>query len=132
MLSDTDLLALGDERFVSLTTFRRSGEAVPTPVWVVRDGDALLVTTPEGSGKVKRLRHTPRVELRPCSRRGEVAEGAPVLSAVAEVVADEAAHARLAGLLKAKYGMEFRLVMAIERVVRRGPARRVVLRITAD
>jgi len=75
MSDDTALAALGDERFVSLTTFRRSGEAVSTPVWVGRDGDALVVTTPRDSGKVKRLRSDDRVELRPCSRSGRVADG---------------------------------------------------------
>ncbi len=39
------LLALADEQYVLLTTTRRSGDRVPTPVWVARDGDALVVTT---------------------------------------------------------------------------------------
>ena len=69
------LAALAGERFISLTTFRRSGEPVPTPVWIARDGDTLVVTTPAESGKVKRLRHHSRVELRPCSRTGRVPAG---------------------------------------------------------
>ena len=41
----TPVLAdLGHQRFVSLTTFRRSGEPVPTPVWVLSDG--VLTTRP--------------------------------------------------------------------------------------
>lgn len=36
------LIALGDERFVSLTTFRRTGERVSTPVWIARDQDTLV------------------------------------------------------------------------------------------
>ena len=64
----TSLLRLADERFVSLTTFRRSGQPVSTPVWVGRDGDALVVLTPSGSGKVKRLRADPRVEVQACGR----------------------------------------------------------------
>ena len=43
------LTALGDERFISLTTFLRSGNAVSTPVWIARDGDVLAVTTRAGS-----------------------------------------------------------------------------------
>ena len=63
-------LDLAGEQFVSLTTFRRDGTPVPTPVWIAQDGDApLVVTTPAGTGKVKRLRHDPRVELRTCNRR---------------------------------------------------------------
>ncbi len=85
-------LALGDEKFVSLTTFRASGEPVPTTVWIARDGDALVVTTPAGSGKVKRLREDARVELRPSSRFGKVADDAPVVRGTAEVLDDAASE----------------------------------------
>ena len=57
------LLALGDEKYVLLTTTRRSGVDVPTAVWVGRDGDELVVTTAATAGKTKRIRHTPRVTL---------------------------------------------------------------------
>ena len=70
--TDSAFAALGDEWFLSLTTFRKSGERVSTPVWIGRDGDALIVTTPQASGKVKRLRNSPRVEVRPCNRMGRV------------------------------------------------------------
>ena len=115
---------LADERFVSLTTFRRTGQAVSTPVWVVRDGDALLVTTPADSGKVKRLRHTPRVELRPCSRTGKVAAGAPVRTGTARIEARDRPD-----LFRRRYGLEYRLFMGIERLGRGGRKRRVLLRI---
>lgn len=64
MPRDAAFAALGNERFLSPTTFRQSGERVSTAVWIGRDGDALVVTTPAGSGKVKRLRNSPRLELR--------------------------------------------------------------------
>jgi PPOX class probable F420-dependent enzyme len=122
----TSLLPLGDERFVSLTTFRRTGVPVSTPVWVVREGAALLVTTPSGSGKVKRLRHTARVELRPCSRSGKVAEGAPTATGSAAVQERDRP-----GLFRAKYGLEYRLFMLVERLMSKGPRERVIVRITA-
>ena len=53
--SDSTFPALGDEQFLSLTTFRKSGERVSTPMRVVRDSDALIMFTPEESGKVKRF-----------------------------------------------------------------------------
>jgi len=61
----TSLRDLADESFVSLTTFRRSGEGVATTVWVTADpdGDGLVVMTIDGSGKVKRVRGNPRVTL---------------------------------------------------------------------
>jgi uncharacterized protein len=121
---------LGSQKFASLTTYRRSGVGVPTPVWIARLGDALVVTTPAGSGKVKRLRANPRVDLRPCSRRGRVDEASVPVAGVAEVVTDEATCARLTEPLRTKYGLEFRLVMAVERLLRSGESRRVLLRIT--
>jgi PPOX class probable F420-dependent enzyme len=130
MPADPAFAALGGERFVSLTTFRRSGEGVSTPVWVARDGDALVVTTPEGSGKVKRLRHTPRVELRPCSRTGRVDDAVAPLVASAEILSDEASGHRLTDLIRRKYGLEYRIVMGIERLSRSGRRRRVLLRIS--
>ena len=120
--------ALGDERFVSLTTFRRSGEPVSTPVWVARDGDALIVTTPRASGKVKRLRNSPRVELRPCSRMGHIDDDDTPVAGTAEIVT-EVAPRRLTGLIRRKYGLEYRVVMGIERLARSGPSERVILRI---
>jgi uncharacterized protein len=119
------------ERFVSLTTFRRDGTSVATPVWIARDGDALVVTTPADSGKVKRLRRDPRVELRSCDRRGRVPEGTvPVagVAGVAEVVAPEPRHV---AALRRKYGMEYRIITAVERLVR-GRRERVILRIRLD
>ncbi|MFE7418837.1 PPOX class F420-dependent oxidoreductase [Rhodococcus sp. NPDC057529] len=122
--------ALGDESFVSLTTFRRSGEPVSTPVWIARDGDALVVTTPEESGKVKRLRNNPSVELRPCSRRGKVDAAIAPVVAVAEIVTDESASRRMADTIRDVYGLEYRIVMFVERVLARRQKPRVLLRIT--
>jgi len=127
---------LGDEDFVELTTFRTSGTAVPTTVWVVRDGDALVVTTPSGSGKVKRLRNNPDVQLRASSRRGRVDPGAPRVPGSAVLDPDPQAHDGVSHLFEAKYGWQYRTAMVVERVIRRfrprtGPDRRVV-RITAE
>ena len=122
------LAAIGEHRFVSLTTFRRSGVPVGTPVWIAPDGDALVVTTPTDSGKVKRLRHDPRVEMRPCSRRGRVPEGSGAVMGVGELVSPDARHV---DALRRKYGMEYRLVTILERLLRRGPRNRVIIRITA-
>jgi hypothetical protein len=118
---------MGEEQFVSLTTFRRSGEPVATPVWVAPDGDGLVVTTPAASGKVKRLRRDPRVELRPCTRRGAVAPDAPSVSAVA---AAEPPSAAATAALARKYGVQYRLISTIERLVARRGRERVILRIT--
>ncbi len=64
-----------------------------------------------------------------CTRRGKVVDGAPRLTGTAEIVTDPATMARLTRTIRHKYGLEFRLVMAIERLTRR-QATRVLLRVT--
>lgn len=122
--------ALADEGFISLTTFRKSGVGVPTTVWVARDGDALLVTTPRGSGKVKRLRNDDRVEMTSSSRFGKVDDDAPTVSGTAEVLDDDDARRRTNEVMQAKYGLEYRVMMGLEKLGRKGDDNRVILRIT--
>jgi PPOX class probable F420-dependent enzyme len=134
-LVTASLVTLGDERFVSLTTFRRTGEPVATPVWVVRDGDALVAYTVGESGKVARIRRGSEVQLRACDRRGRVHEGTPTVTATAEVDGSPEAVRLTERLLRIKYGWEFgafRLLQSAERLVRRSatPRTRVVLRLT--
>ncbi|HLJ65862.1 MAG TPA: PPOX class F420-dependent oxidoreductase [Chloroflexota bacterium] len=67
--------SIARSRYVSLTTFRRNGTAVPTPVWIAPargGGQRLYVLTMVGAGKLKRLRHNPAVELAPCTARGKI------------------------------------------------------------
>jgi PPOX class probable F420-dependent enzyme len=131
MTDHTSFAALGDESFVSLTTFRKSGVGVSTPVWVARDGDALVVTTPQESGKVKRLRNSGRVELRPCSRMGKVADDAVPVTGVATIHVDAATRDRLTDVIRKKYGLEYRVMTIVESIVAKRTKERVILRITA-
>ncbi len=62
---------LGRYRAVVLTTFRRDGTAVATPVWPVAVGDRLYVVTGSAAAKLKRIRHTPGVALAPSTQRGK-------------------------------------------------------------
>jgi uncharacterized protein len=82
-------VAITDEKYVLLTTFRKNGDAVPTPVWIVGlpDGSAGF-TTEATSGKVKRIGSNPSVTLQPCSMRGTVQPGSAVVTATAEVLLD--------------------------------------------
>ncbi len=68
-------IALSDfaaQKYLSLETYRRSGEGVRTPVWFVESGGILFVLTRGDSGKVKRLRHNKQVQVAPCRMNGEV------------------------------------------------------------
>ena len=80
-------MALDDEKYILLTTFRRDGTPVATPVWVVGlDGGRLGFWTSSGSGKAKRLAHTERVTVSPCDARGRVRANAGVVAATARLV----------------------------------------------
>ena len=120
---------LGSARYVALTTFRRSGVEVTTPVWTALDGDALVVITSGLSGKVKRLRNDPRITLRPCSASGRVRPGAPTLDGVAQILEGSATEHGEA-LLRKKYGLQFKVFRLVEPVLHRGAGPTVVLRIT--
>ncbi|WP_328806413.1 PPOX class F420-dependent oxidoreductase [Streptacidiphilus fuscans] len=75
-LDPSTLDALTRARYVSLTTYRKDGTPVATPVWHVMDDGLLYVWTEAGSWKVKRLRRDPRVKVVVCDVRGRIAPGA--------------------------------------------------------
>lgn len=126
-----ELQAVGRRRYVSLTTFRRSGVPVATAVWIAPAGEALAVLTGSATGKAKRLRHDPRVELRECSASGRVADGAPVVAGRAQIVTDPQEQEALLAGHRRKYGWQYRGWRALQRLLeRRGAAPDVVLRIT--
>lgn len=60
---------------MSLTTFRKNGEAVPTPVWFAQSDDKIYVITFAASGKLKRIRQNAQVEVAPCDINGKVLGG---------------------------------------------------------
>ena len=126
----TTPLLLGDEKFVSLTTFKRNGDTVASPMWIVRDGERLSVWTPAGAWKVKRIGRNPRITLTACGRTGKVRAGQPAFGGTAEVITDPAEVARTESLVKRKYGLEFWVVTLVETIAARGRKPRVVLRIT--
>ena len=126
---------LGKARFVSLTTFRRNGEAVATPVWIAPLGPDLVVTTPSASGKVKRLRNDGRVRLTPCNRFGATAAGAPTIDAHCVIAGSDTDHPDAATALRRKYGLQYRGIVAVEGMVRRWRKedhRRLILRIRPE
>ncbi|WP_374971017.1 PPOX class F420-dependent oxidoreductase [Terrabacter sp. BE26] len=129
--SDLDVVAA--HRYVSLTTFRRSGAPVATPVWVARDGGELVVVTLDPSGKLKRLARDPRVELRPCDVRGRVPQGAPTYAGTAVVdrsAAGVAAVKRAIGRTYVMARLGDALASVTDRVRPRSP--RAGIRITLD
>jgi uncharacterized protein len=116
--------ALAQERFISVTTFKRNGTPVPTPVWCAGENGSLLVYSEADSGKVKRIRHDPHVLVAPCTARGKPL-GPPVDGDA--ILVEDSKHVE--ALLATKYGWlwpAYNHLMAAARRVRRQPAPKAV------
>jgi uncharacterized protein len=99
-------------KYISLGTRKKDGSIVRTPVWYVsRDlgefGAELFVTTEDNSGKVKRIRNFPDVEIAECDMRGRLK--GEVISAIAHIV-DAQQASELTELFKKKYGFMYRFM----------------------
>ena len=108
------------EDFYALTTFRRDGTGVSTPIWLAPAKGRWYAFTAGRSGKVQRLRRDPRVQVARSDFRGEAA-AAPT-PGTARVLPD-AQFALATNALTAKYGWKFRffrLVSWLGRGRRRG------------
>ncbi|MEV6383842.1 PPOX class F420-dependent oxidoreductase [Streptomyces sp. NPDC051773] len=126
MADETTLDALGAGKYLLVTTYRKNGTTVPTPVWVVRDGDALGIWTVADSWKVKRIRNRADVLVGPCDVRGNpTGDSVP---ARAEIL-DAAGSAAYRRLIARKYGVLGRLTLIGSRL-RRGADGTIGIRIT--
>lgn len=117
---------LQGQQYIRLTTFRKSGVGVPTPVWFTESDGKLYVFTPDGSGKVKRVRASGRVELAPSDARGNPV--GPTASGRARLLPPEDSQ-RVYRLFTRKYGLLMRLFAGLGRL--RG-AKAVYLEISPD
>jgi PPOX class probable F420-dependent enzyme len=100
---------LRGQRYASLTTYRKSGEAVPTPLWFVLYGGRLHVTTPPNSGKMKRIRNDARVTLVASDFRGKPKRGATSIEGVGRDVSG-ADTAEVEAALRRKYWFGMRVI----------------------
>jgi uncharacterized protein len=106
-------MGLSDERYMRLTTFRRDGTPVSTPVWVTPFGqDSVAFWTSSGSGKAKRLAHTQRVTVQPSDARGRTKPDTKPIEATARLVEGEELE-EISRRVKAKYGIQTRITKAL-------------------
>jgi uncharacterized protein len=89
-------------KYVSLTTYKKDGSAVATPVWLLCDNDQVFITTQASSAKVRRIKANPAVTLAPCNARG-VVRGQTVAGTA--TIADEANTATITKRIARKYGL---------------------------
>ncbi|HLW88721.1 MAG TPA: PPOX class F420-dependent oxidoreductase [Terriglobales bacterium] len=90
------------QKYISLTTFRKNGVGVATPVWFGEEDGSLYVMTLNKMGKMKRMRNNPQVKVAACTIRGKVT-GSEV-AATARVLPPEE-HARARQAINRKYWM---------------------------
>ena len=112
-----DLDDLDQHRYVSLATFRRDGAEVATPVWFAAAEGKLYVVTAGASGKVKRLRRSPRARVAPSDVRGQIR--GPWHEGSARIVTEPLAIDRAHAALRAKYGWQVWLADALSRLTGR-------------
>ncbi len=105
--------ALKQHKCVSVTTYRKNGKPVPTPVWFALEDEKLYVATEPGSGKVKRIRNNPDVLLAPCTQRGKLV-GA-TMKGVARILPAEY-EAQVKAALKRKYGWMMRVGNFVDKI----------------
>lgn len=107
---------VGTAKYVLLTTFRKDGTPVGTPLWAAFDDGKLYVWTVADSWKVKRIRRNPAVTLQPCNATGK--PHGDVIDGTATILDDEGSE-RVRTLIKRKYSVQGRLVVTGS-VLRRG------------
>ena len=97
---------LRNAKYISLTTFKRDGTAVPSPVWFSLDQSRIVLFTAASAGKVKRIRNSAKVRVARCTVSGKVT-GTQHDGTARLLPASEAA--RVEALLDRKYGFTKRL-----------------------
>src|SRR5437870_11171981 len=121
------IATLPNSRYIALTTYRRDGRPVTTPVWAAPLNGRLYVVTAESAGKTRRVRATGRVRFAPCNANGRRILGAWE-EGTARIVQDDAGRRQALAALQRKYAWQFSLATLLSRL--RGTERqRVVLEV---
>lgn len=120
---------LADQTYVNLETFKRDGTGVRTPVWVAPLDGNLVIFTDGTSYKVKRVARDSRARVAVCDVRG--GNNGTWFDGTCSVITDDAREARAYEALRAKYGLQMRVVDLFSWLGGR-IGRRVVLEVSVD
>ena len=107
---------LRDAKTVLLTTYKRDGTGVGTPVSIAFDGDRAFFRTWHKAWKTKRLAREPSVKVAPCTLRGEPT--GPALSAQARLLEGQDAHLAATALARRHPFLQRLLVPMMHRLMR--------------
>jgi len=89
-------------RHVSLTTYKKDGTPMATPVWLAVDGAELFIVSDADAWKVKRIRRNGRVSVTVCDVRGRIVPGALTAEGTARVL-DDAGTQKVRKLIARRY-----------------------------
>ena len=97
---------LFESNYLSLSTLKRNGQWVDTPVWFAGDSNTLFIFSAGQAGKVKRLRNFPEVKVAPCTVTGKILGEAQ--EAQAELLVDQPAIDEAHQALLKRFGWQMR------------------------
>jgi len=105
-----------DVKTILLTTYKRDGTAVDTPVSIAFDGDRAFFRSYDKAWKTKRLRRDPRVRVAPSTMRGKPT--GPAIEARATLLDGEQARVAARALARRHRVLQAVLVPTMHRVMR--------------
>ena len=105
---------LDNARYVSLTTFKRDGSPVSSPVWITGAAGTYVFTTGDHAWKTRRLLRNSSVQVQVCNVRGRVKSGATLYLGRGEVATSPDAVAAAEQQLSAKYGWQFKATKVVD------------------
>ncbi len=100
-----------DGKYVSLITYKKSGDPIATQVWFVEEDEKLYIVTLQGRYKFKRINNNPNVRIAPASMRGK--PKGEYFDGIARILSDDESKPIIA-LFKKKYRM-FKLMFKEDR-----------------
>ena len=110
------LAPIRDAKTILLTTYKRDGTAVPTPVSVAFDGERAFFRSYDKAWKTKRLRRDPAVQAAPATLRGKPT--GPAIPARATLLDGEQARIAARALARRHRVLQAILVPAAHRLLR--------------
>ena len=109
-------MAVSDEKYIRVTTFKKDGTEVSTPTWVVALEDGRIgFYTSSTSGKAKRLKNNPNVIVQPSDSRGRARSGTTPSNGTA-VVVDGPERDAIYEKVVAKYGFMTKVTRFLAKV----------------
>ena len=114
------------EQYINLSTRKRDGSFVDTPVWFAREGETnnYYIFSMKNAGKIKRIRNFPNVKVAPCNFWGKLKSD--WIDAKTELI-DEPEKIKFSfSVLRSKYGFRFKISDFFSKIFGRYHQRQII------